>query len=180
MWRRDVVMRHGAFSAETMTEDTDLTLTLIRSGHRIRYMDRAVGHTCAPSTLGALYRQRLRWLFGNLQCAHKHLGGFRDGPRALRVFGLPNFLFAHLFVFALAPLSLVYLPRALTVFAPTEIVCIGLALLSLDVGMAAIAYVLDRERKVELLAAPVQRVCFPFLLWAVFASVVWRLIGEGK
>ena len=81
-WRRDVVIEAGGFSDQTLAEDQDLTMTLLREGWHIAYAERAVALTEAPDTMRGLARQRFRWSFGTLQCAWKHRA--RLPPPALR------------------------------------------------------------------------------------------------
>ena len=71
-WRTDLLRSHGGFSGETVAEDTDLTLTIRRSGWKILYDEDAIGHTEAPDTIDTLIRQRFRWNFGTLQAVWKH------------------------------------------------------------------------------------------------------------
>ena len=35
---KDIVLELGGFSSNTLTEDTDMSLALLRHGHRIRYV----------------------------------------------------------------------------------------------------------------------------------------------
>jgi peptidoglycan-N-acetylglucosamine deacetylase len=97
-WRMEAVRACGGFTAETVAEDTDLTIAIRRSGWRISYDEEAVGYTQAPETAEALVRQRFRWTFGTLQSVWKHrdtLGRARYGT--LGWVALPNiFLFQFL------------------------------------------------------------------------------------
>ena len=63
-WRRDAVLAVGGYSDDTVVEDADLTVTVLRAGGTITYEPRAVGRTEAPESLGALWRQRVRWTCG--------------------------------------------------------------------------------------------------------------------
>jgi len=94
-WRADAIRAAGGFTADTVAEDTDLTITIRRSGGKITYDEDAIGWTEAPETSAALVRQRFRWTFGTLQSFWKHrdtLGRARYGT--LGWIALPNmFLF---------------------------------------------------------------------------------------
>ena len=50
-WRADVLRDYGGFSGETVAEDTDLTLTIRRSGWKILYDEDAIGRTEVPETV---------------------------------------------------------------------------------------------------------------------------------
>jgi cellulose synthase/poly-beta-1,6-N-acetylglucosamine synthase-like glycosyltransferase len=71
-WKRQSVLEAGGYSGESLTEDTDLTLTLLGDGGRIVYAPSAQSFTEAPETVAALFRQRFRWSLGTLQCLWKH------------------------------------------------------------------------------------------------------------
>ncbi len=71
-WRPEAVRACGGFSADTVAEDTDLTIAIRRRGWHILYDEEAIGRTMAPETAGALVRQRFRWTFGTLQAVWKH------------------------------------------------------------------------------------------------------------
>jgi cellulose synthase/poly-beta-1,6-N-acetylglucosamine synthase-like glycosyltransferase len=97
-WRVEAIRATGGFTADTVAEDTDLTITIRRSGWSILYDEEAIGWTEAPETPGQLVRQRFRWTFGTLQSFWKHrdtLGRWRYGT--LGFVALPNiFLFQFL------------------------------------------------------------------------------------
>ncbi|MBZ5645253.1 MAG: glycosyltransferase, partial [Acidobacteriia bacterium] len=71
-WRAEAINEAGGFSAETVAEDTDLTITIRRAGWDITYDEEAIGWTDAPETASALVKQRFRWTFGTLQSFWKH------------------------------------------------------------------------------------------------------------
>lgn len=98
-WRRQLVLAAGGFSAATLAEDADLTMTILRTGYHVIYDDEAVAYTEAPETVRAFVRQRHRWMFGTFQAAWKHRDAlFRWRYRALGFVALPNiFLFQVLF-----------------------------------------------------------------------------------
>jgi peptidoglycan-N-acetylglucosamine deacetylase len=94
-WRAEAIHESGGFTADTVAEDTDLTMTIRRAGWKIDYEEEAIGWTNAPETASALVRQRFRWTFGTLQSFWKHrdtLGRTKYGT--LGWIALPNvFLF---------------------------------------------------------------------------------------
>src|SRR5207244_1522569 len=88
-WRVSAVRDAGAFHTDTVAEDADLTMALLRRGNRVKYEDRALAYTEAPVNAGGLMRQRFRWSFGILQSVYKHRATFaRKG--ALGWIALPN------------------------------------------------------------------------------------------
>lgn len=70
-YRREALEDVFAYDPETLTEDFDLTLKILRSGRRVTVSEARV-YTEAPSTWRDLYRQRLRWYRGNYMTMFKH------------------------------------------------------------------------------------------------------------
>lgn len=62
----------GTYHKETLVEDFDATLKVLRSGMVISGSNAAVAYTQAPQTLHDFYKQRKRWYRGNLQVIRRH------------------------------------------------------------------------------------------------------------
>jgi len=171
-WRKSAVLDAGGFSSDTLTEDADLSLTLLRTGARIVYLPHARVRTIAPVYWSSLFKQRRRWIYGNLQCAWKHKGGLVDGsPLALKLLGLPNFWFSHVFSFALFFLTIGYLPRSTHWLDPVELTGLIASIVIVDTAVCALALWIDRGDPKMLLDAPLQRLAFPFFLTFTFCTV---------
>ena len=103
-WRVEALRGAGGFTADTVAEDTDLTIAIRRIGWRIVYDEEAIGWTEAPETAAALIRQRFRWTFGTLQSFWKHrdtLGRPRYGT--LGWVALPNMFLFQLLLPLISP-----------------------------------------------------------------------------
>ena len=177
-FRREVLSQVGGWSADTRTEDTDLTLDLLERGHRVVYEPRAHAFTEAPDTLSGLLRQRTRWMHGYLACLWKHRRSFLRLDM-LGLFGMPNLLLLHLLAFPLFIISLPYLVRVAAWSSPLAVVGLLFSLLWLDMLIALMAYLVDGEQLGELLHAPFWRLSWPFFLLGVFLHT-WRHILAGR
>ncbi len=101
-WRTAAVHEAGGYHMDTVAEDADLTMALLRHGYRVEYEDRALAFTEAPTSANALMRQRFRWSFGILQAVFKHRGVFaRKG--ALGFVALPNILIFQILLPLVSP-----------------------------------------------------------------------------
>ncbi len=101
-WRIAAVREAGGYHVDTVAEDADLTMALLRNGHRVEYADMALAFTEAPTTANALMRQRFRWSFGILQAVFKHRGVFaRKG--VLGFVALPNILIFQILLPLVSP-----------------------------------------------------------------------------
>ena len=102
-WRTEVVRQAGGYHVNTVAEDADLTMSILRSGFRVIYEDRALAYTEAPVSARGLMRQRFRWSFGILQAVWKHRGALlRRG--ALGWFALPNIVIFQIMLPLVSPL----------------------------------------------------------------------------
>ncbi|THE64455.1 glycosyltransferase family 2 protein [Salinadaptatus halalkaliphilus] len=70
-YRREVLTEVFAYDPDTLTEDFDVTMKVLRAGYRVSVSDARV-YTEAPATWSDLYHQRLRWYRGNYMTILKH------------------------------------------------------------------------------------------------------------
>jgi len=101
-WRTSAVREAGGYHTDTVAEDADLTMALLRSGYRVEYEDLALAYTEAPINANGLMRQRFRWSFGILQSVWKHRAVFaRKG--ALGWVALPNIVIFQILLPLVSP-----------------------------------------------------------------------------
>ena len=197
-WRASAIRDCGGFSADTVAEDTDLTIAIRRAGWRILYDETAVGYTQAPETAAALVRQRFRWTYGTLQSVWKHratLGRWRYGT--LGWIALPNvFLFQILFplvspiidllflgslvLWGLAQFHGTQLPQLWTAEDVQRSLIFFLAFMLIDFFTCVIAFALERHEEWSLLwPLLIQRFYYRQMMYVVlFRSLVWALQGH--
>jgi cellulose synthase/poly-beta-1,6-N-acetylglucosamine synthase-like glycosyltransferase len=100
-YRRSALERVGGFDGDTLTEDFDATVKLLKLGAATRTVD-AVCLTEAPETWHDLYKQRLRWDRGHAMTLSKHADVFRS----------PRFGFLYAIAFPIVLLSMTVVPIA--------------------------------------------------------------------
>ena len=71
----------GNFSPQTIAEDADITMQLLVNGKKSIFVADVIALTETPNTLKSLFRQRIRWRVGQLQCLNKHKTLLRSGQR---------------------------------------------------------------------------------------------------
>ncbi|MBF9135415.1 glycosyltransferase [Plantactinospora sp. S1510] len=180
-FRRQALLDAGGVPADTLAEDTDLTMAVLRAGWHVPYEGRAVAWTEAPASLRQLWRQRYRWCYGTMQAMWKHRRalaergpGGRLGRRAwpyLAIFQVLLPLTAPA-VDAFAIYGLFFLPWSHLVLA-------WLGLLALQAATAAYALRLDGERLGPLWSLPLQQVLYRQVMYLVVVqSVVTALLGS--
>ncbi len=152
-WRKSAVLEVGSFPEDNLSEDCAVTLLLQRAGYRVMYDERAIAYTEAPESARGLFKQRVRWVYGIIQCLWKHRDLlFMKEHRMLGFVTIPNsWISTYCFqTFAPAADILVVLALAGVVSLKT-----GLAVYAgyflVDLAIAAFSFTLDQERLRALL-----------------------------
>lgn len=200
-WRRELVIKEGGLKNDTLAEDADLTLKIIRAGYVVNYEEDAVALTEAPDNIKAFLKQRFRWMFGTWQVAWKHKDViFRPKYKSLGFVALPNLLiFQILFPFISPIMDLVMLGTLVLTYwqiqqHPLEgassnlipILFYYLLFLTVDYLTSALAFILERKEDWKLLVVLFfQRLFYrQFIYFVAIKSVVavlkGGLVGWGK
>jgi peptidoglycan-N-acetylglucosamine deacetylase len=158
-WRVSAVREAGGYHTDTVAEDADLTMALLRLGYRVEYEDMALAYTEAPTNANGLMRQRFRWSFGILQAVYKHRGVFaRKG--ALGWVALPNIVIFQILLPLVSPLiDIMFVVGTIWYFIQKrfhpdstdpasfhKLVAFFFAFLVIDFFASAIAFALERRR----------------------------------
>jgi cellulose synthase/poly-beta-1,6-N-acetylglucosamine synthase-like glycosyltransferase/spore germination protein YaaH/peptidoglycan/xylan/chitin deacetylase (PgdA/CDA1 family) len=161
-WRVSAVREAGGYQIDTVAEDADLTMALLRRGYRVEYEDMALAYTEAPTNANGLMRQRFRWSFGILQAVYKHSGVLaRKG--ALGFVALPNIVIFQILLPLVSPLiDIMFAAGAIWYvvqkhFHPDstdpasfhKLVAFFFAFLVIDFMASALAFALERRRPDE-------------------------------
>jgi cellulose synthase/poly-beta-1,6-N-acetylglucosamine synthase-like glycosyltransferase len=180
-FRRAALHGVGGASDDTLAEDTDLTMSLLRAGWRVGYQEHARAWTEAPGTLRQLHLQRLRWCYGTVQAMRKHHRSVMDRGSAGRLgrVGLPLLTVFGVFLPLLAPLVDVLALYGLLGSRAPWAVPGWLALSGLQFATAAVAFRMDRERLAPLWLLPFQQLAYRQLMClVVIHSGVTALTGR--
>jgi cellulose synthase/poly-beta-1,6-N-acetylglucosamine synthase-like glycosyltransferase len=74
VWRRRAIEGAGGWSADTITEDLDLSYRAQLAGGLFQYLDDVVAPAELPQSWSAFRSQQSRWVRGSVETARKHLG----------------------------------------------------------------------------------------------------------
>jgi cellulose synthase/poly-beta-1,6-N-acetylglucosamine synthase-like glycosyltransferase/peptidoglycan/xylan/chitin deacetylase (PgdA/CDA1 family) len=182
-FRRAALAEVGGLSAETLAEDTDLTMALCRSPWRVVYEPAAIAWTEAPASLRQLWRQRYRWCYGTMQAMWKHKRALvqrgpsgRFGRRCLTYLAL-----FHVLLPLLAPVVDVFSVYGLVFLNPVKVTLFWLTFVLLQSLACGYALWLDRERLRSLWVLPLQQLVYRQLLYLVtIHSVITALLGTRQ
>lgn len=171
-FRKRVLQEVGGLSAQTLAEDTDLTIAIGRAGWRIVYQDTAVTWTEAPTTVRQLWQQRFRWTFGTMQAIWKHRKAIVQRGPAGRMgrFGLLHVALFQILLPVAAPVIDVFLLYGLLFLDPTTTVLLWCSMLVVQGLAAAFAFGMDRESKEPLWLLPAQQLLYRQLMYVVLVQ----------
>jgi len=155
----------GGYSTDTLTEDADLTLTVLRAGGRIEYEPGAIGRTEAPETVSGLLKQRFRWTYGTYQCLFKHRRAFFRGT--LGWFGLPNMVVFQVLFAALSPIGDLVMVLSLFRGDFSAFAAGYVAFLLMDVCGSLLAFTLDGKPLRWLWMLLIQRFTYRQMMYYV-------------
>ena len=177
--RKDAINEAGGLSLQTLAEDTDLTLSLHRNRQRIVYVPDAIAWTEAPETVRTLARQRSRWAYGTLQCLWKHRDMvFNWNYRALGWFSLPSVWFFQIILVAVTPMVDLFLIASLPFGAWNAVLPFIIIFLAMDVILATLACLLEREPIVRAWRIlPMRLIYRPMLSYCIWKAILRAIKG---
>ncbi len=177
--RKDAIAEAGGLSLQTLAEDTDLTLSLHRRRRRIVYVPDAIAWTEAPESVRTLARQRSRWAYGTLQCLWKHRDMvFNWNYRALGWFSLPSIWFFQIILVAVTPMVDLFLLASLPFGAWNAVLPFVIIFLAMDVILATLACMLEREPIVRAWRIlPMRLIYRPMLSYCIWKAILRAIKG---
>lgn len=182
-FRRTAIEEAGLFTTDTLAEDCDVTIRILRCGYIVANESRAIAYTEAPETIAQFMKQRVRWTFGVLQTIWKHkdiaLGG---SNKALSWIAIPDIIIFKYVIPAFTPLADVIALLSLTAgvsSSDNQMLDYYLLFLLVDTGIAAFAFLLEGEKLYQLILLIPQRLIYRWLMLVVlFQSLLRAVKGE--
>jgi len=178
-FRRSALTSVGGLSDDTLAEDTDVTIALLRGGWRVVFEPTAIAWTEAPSTLRGLWRQRYRWSYGTMQSLWKHrsaLWSRRSGHFGRR--SLPYLLLFQIGLPLLAPVIDLFVIYGVLFLGLSQVLPYVVAFTLIQLGLGAYALRLDGESLRPLWALPLQQLVYRQMLsMVIISSLVSAAVG---
>ncbi|BCY13479.1 bi-functional transferase/deacetylase [Actinoplanes sp. L3-i22] len=175
-FRTDALRQVNGLSDDTLAEDTDLTIAIVRAGWRVVYEEQARAWTEAPRTVSQLWRQRYRWSYGTMQAMWKHRRALVEkGSFGRR--GLLNLALFQTLMPLLSPLIDVFLVYGLLFLNPVETVIAWLTMLATQVFSTIYAFRLDKESLRPIWRVPIQQFVYRQLMYLVLIQSTLAALG---
>lgn len=170
----------GGFTSDTLAEDCDLTIRILRNGYTIANENSAVAMTEAPETLKEFMSQRFRWTFGVLQTFWKNRDAlFNTNFTKLGFIALPDILLFKYIIPLFAPFADFLMLIGLMTGNSSEIGFYYIVFLSVDILLAIFAFSIEKEPLWKLLWLVPQRIIYRWLLLVVLFRTMRKAVkGE--
>jgi cellulose synthase/poly-beta-1,6-N-acetylglucosamine synthase-like glycosyltransferase/spore germination protein YaaH/peptidoglycan/xylan/chitin deacetylase (PgdA/CDA1 family) len=177
---RQAMLEVGAFTSDTLAEDSDLTIRLLRAGYTVDNESEAVAYTEAPETVKQFMKQRFRWSFGVMQVFWKHKEMiFSTRQRSLGLIALPDILLFKYIIPLFTPIADLLMIVGLLTGNAEKIGTYYLIFILVDALTAGIAFAFAREKPWKLFWLIPQRLIYRWLMLVVlFRSLRKALKGE--
>jgi peptidoglycan-N-acetylglucosamine deacetylase len=199
-FRRKAIGSAGWYETDTLAEDCDLTVRVIRKGYRVTHTNEALSITESPETYQQFLKQRLRWCFGVMQAfwKSKHVL-FNRHYGTLGWVAFPNILFFGLLFPILAPIADLTLignlllsaiqslslkgsqagPSAESFYDKYHMLIMYMAFMMVDIGVSAVAFKIQKEPMGKLwLMFPQRFIYRPLAYYILFKSYMKAFKGE--
>ena len=179
-FRKSAIMKSGGLTTDTLAEDCDLTIRILKSGYKVENENGAVAMTEAPEKLGQFVRQRTRWCFGIMQTFWKNRGAMFDYRyKGLGLWALPNMLLFQFIIPTFSPIADVLMIVGLFSGNVGKVLLYYALFLLVDASVSIMAFLHERERLWVLFWIIPQRLGYRWIMYAVlFKSYKKAIKGE--
>lgn len=179
-FRRTALMDAGGFTTDTLAEDCDLTIRILRAGYMVANEPKALAFTEAPESLKMFFKQRYRWTFGVMQTFWKHKDTlFVSKYKGLGLVAMPDLLLFKYIIPFFSPIGDILMLIGLLTENRGKIGMYYLIFLVFDAMIAGVAFAFERERAWKLIWLIPQRLIYRWLMMVVlFRSYKRAFKGE--
>jgi len=186
-FKKEAIEKAGGFTTDTLAEDCDLTIRILRNDYRIINCIEAVAITEAPESLKEFMKQRFRWSYGIMQAFWKNRDAcFNPRYKGLGMVALPNILLFQIVLPIFAPLADLVL--IISLFwnhndpdSLHKIWVYYIAFMLVDMLVSVVAFIFEKEKLTKLFWLIPQRFVYRQLMYVILFKALRRAIkGESQ
>lgn len=179
-FKRQAIIDAGGFTTDTLAEDCDITIRILKAGYQVENEPQAVAYTEAPETLKQFMKQRNRWSFGVMQTFWKHrIMLFNNNYKNIGFVALPDMLLFKYIIPFFTPFADLLMLIGLFTGNAGKIGFYYLIFMIIDAAIAAVAFGYEKENPSKLLWLIPQRLVYRWLMMVVLFKAFKRAIkGE--
>ena len=179
-FKKQALQDAGGFTTDTLAEDCDITIRILKAGYIIANEPKAMAYTEAPETLKQFFKQRFRWTFGVMQTFWKHKDAmFVNKYKALGWIALPDILLFKYIIPLFSPIGDFFMFFGLFTDSRGKIGMYYLIFLLIDTLIGGLAFAFEKEKAWKLVWLIPQRLIYRWLMMIVlFRSYRRAIKGE--
>ncbi len=186
-FKKAAIQKVGGFTSDTLAEDCDLTIRILRNGYTVLNCTEAIAITEAPESLKQFMKQRFRWSYGIMQAFWKNRDAcFNPKYKGLGMVSLPNILIFQILLPTVAPLAdlMLILSLFFNRHNPDSLHKIWiyyLVFMLVDILVSVIAFSFEKEKLSKLVWLIPQRFVYRQLMYFIlFKSLSKAIKGESQ
>ncbi|WP_343588526.1 polysaccharide deacetylase family protein [Flavobacterium sp.] len=186
-FKKKAIEKAGGFTTDTLAEDCDLTIRILRNDYHIINCIEAVAVTEAPESLKEFMKQRFRWSYGIMQAFWKNRDAcFNPRYKGLGMVALPNILIFQIVLPIFAPLAdLVLIVSLIWNHNDSDslhkILIYYIAFMLVDMLVSVVAFVFEKEKLTKLIWLIPQRFVYRQLMYVILFKALRKAIkGESQ
>lgn len=186
-FRKEAIDKSGGFTTDTLAEDCDLTIRILRNGYHIINCVNAIAVTEAPETLNEFMKQRFRWSYGIMQAFWKNRDAcFNPKYKGLGMVSLPNIFIFQIILPIFAPLADLVLIFSLiwnhnNLDSLHKIGIYYIVFMVVDMLVSVVAFIFEKERLSKLFWLIPQRFIYRQLMYVILFRAIKKAIkGENQ
>jgi peptidoglycan-N-acetylglucosamine deacetylase len=179
-FKKQAIADAGGFTTDTLAEDCDLTIRILRAGYIVENENRAIAVTEAPEYVRQFIKQRTRWSFGVMQTFWKHRDTiFNKNHKGLGFWAMPNILIFQFLIPFFSPLADIFMLFGIFSGNAAKIGFYYAIFMLVDISISVLAFAFEKEKISKLLWIIPQRFAYRWIMYVVlFKSIRKALKGE--
>lgn len=179
-FRKAAIDDAGGFTTDTLAEDCDLTIRILKADYTIENENNAIAMTEAPEKTKQFIKQRTRWTFGVMQTFWKHRDTLLDKKyKGLGIWAMPNILIFQFIIPFFSPLADIFMLIGIFSGNAAKIGIYYLLFMLVDISISVVAFIFEKEKVSKLIWIIPQRFCYRWIMYVVlFKSFKKAIKGE--
>jgi Glycosyltransferases, probably involved in cell wall biogenesis len=179
-FKKAAIDEAGGFTTDTLAEDCDLTIRILKAGYRIVNENKAIAMTEAPEKTKQFIKQRTRWTFGVMQTFWKHRDTLFDKKyKGLGIWAMPNILIFQFLIPFFSPLADIFMLVGIFAGNAEKIGIYYLLFMLVDISISVLAFIFEKEKLSKLFWIIPQRFVYRWIMYIVlFKSFKKAIKGE--
>jgi cellulose synthase/poly-beta-1,6-N-acetylglucosamine synthase-like glycosyltransferase/spore germination protein YaaH/peptidoglycan/xylan/chitin deacetylase (PgdA/CDA1 family) len=179
-FRKEALLSAGGFTTDTLAEDCDITVRILKEGYIVANEPKAIALTEAPESIKQFMKQRFRWTFGVMQTFWKQREVlFNTKYKSLGWIAFPDILLFKYIIPFFSPLGDVLMIFGLLTESRSKILTYYLIFLMVDAMVSILAFAMEKQKAWKLIWLLPQRLIYRWMMLIILFRALGRAIkGE--